>query len=90
MDLAMEFERLLARHGTAKIGLNTAAGESRHAGGRVSQDRGFRPLPSGEDRDIVAVVVGAGFEPSRLRRPCGLSAAVGARRKAWRSKSPRG
>ncbi len=67
MDLAMEFERLLARHGTAKIGLNTAGGAN--LGMRADVYRrigGFRPLPSGEDRDIVARIIGAGFEPSRL------------------------
>ncbi len=68
-ELAMEFERLMDPAGPDGIGLNTAGGANlgfrraayRHVGG-------YRPMPSGEDRDIIARVRQAGLRPVRAER----------------------
>ncbi|MDO6587665.1 glycosyltransferase [Salipiger sp. 1_MG-2023] len=68
-ELAMEFERLMDPAGPNGIGLNTAGGANLgfrratylHVGG-------YRAMPSGEDRDIIARVRQAGLRPIRADR----------------------
>lgn len=69
VQLSMEFERLMDPAGTDGIGLNTAGGANlgfrRDTYRRVG---GYRPLPTGEDRDIVARIRLAGLRPIRADR----------------------
>ncbi|MCA0850862.1 glycosyltransferase, partial [Salipiger thiooxidans] len=67
--LAMEFERLMDPAGPDGIGLNTAGGAN--LGFRRAAYRsvgGYRPLETGEDRDIINRVRAVGFRPLRAEK----------------------